>query len=105
MSLENRLRHALGRVEPQQDLAAGVLARLEAERAPQPARSRWQAPRWALAASLVMAVGAGFIVQHQREHARGEAASRQLAVALELTSRELQNIHQHLDRRTGETGT
>jgi hypothetical protein len=100
MSLETRLRHTLRRVEPDHDLSAAVLARLE------PPPRRWQQlPRWALAASLVLAIGAGVFVQHERSRLRGETAGRQLAYALEVTSRELENVHQHLHRTLEETGS
>jgi hypothetical protein len=108
MSLEDRLRHALRRVEPDDDFAARVLARLDAapRRAPPAYRP---ASQWALAASVLMAIfmaaGAGVVVQQQRERVRSEAAGRQLVYALELTSRELGNIHQHIGRRAEESGS
>jgi hypothetical protein len=101
MSLEQSLRHTLRRVEPETDMAAAVLARLAA-----PAPRSWRRmPHWALAASVVLAVGAGVFVQHERTQVRTEAASRQLAYALELTSRELENVHRHLYRTIEETGS
>ena len=102
MSLEDRLRHALRRTEPGEDFTAGVLARLDARAAtPSPRLAR----HWALAACLVVAIGAGLFVQHERTRAQTEAASRQLAYALELTSRELEHVHQHLERKTEEKGS
>jgi hypothetical protein len=98
MNLEDRLRHRLRRVDPEPDFAARVLARLDA-----PARSSMS--RWALAASLVLAIGAGAIVQHERSQGRAAAAGRDLAVALELTSRQLEHVHQRLHPRIEETGS
>jgi hypothetical protein len=100
MELEDRLRRALRRVEPGEDFAARVLARLDA---PPPRVRRPQ--RWAIAASVLLLAGAGAVVQHQRAQARHEAAGRQLAYALALTSRELQSVHQHLAPLPKETGT
>ena len=103
MTPEDRLRQALRRVEPD-DLVAGVLARLES-----PSGAvvvpRWPAARWALAASVLVVIATGLLIQQQRSHTRTEAASRQLAYALEVTSRELQHVHQYLHPPIEETGS
>ncbi len=106
MSLEPRLRSALRRVEPDTDLAAAVLARLDAPAAiATRVAPRGGVGRWAIAASLLLAIGAGFGVQQYRLQAREEAAGRQLAHALELTSRELENVHRRLESKTLERGS
>jgi hypothetical protein len=105
MSLEERLKKHLQPVDPGADFADRVLQRLSASPgasktlAPAPRRA---APRWALAASVLLAVGAGVLIHQQREHDRGAAAAQQLALALEVTSRELETLHQHLDRQRQE---
>jgi hypothetical protein len=101
MSIEDQLRRALARVEPDTDIETAVLARLGA---PAPRRARPQWP-WALAASVVAAIGLALFVGQQRDRARAEVASRQLAYALELTSRELESIHQRVNRTIEETGS
>jgi hypothetical protein len=104
MSLEQRLKQALRRTEPDEDFAARVLARLDAAPAVEARRSS-STRHWALAACLVVAVGAGLFVQQERARERTETASRQLAYALELTSRELEHVHKHLERKTEEKGS
>ena len=120
MNLEDRLRRALRRVEPDDDFAARVLGRLDRAPAAPPRRSVASAhrtPRWALAASVVLALGIAALLgrhtwlQHADRleaaqlQARNEAVSRQLAYALDLTSRELESMHRHLERKTEETGS
>lgn len=101
MSLEERLKRHLRPVDPGAEFADRVLQRLAASKPLAPA-PRHAAPRWALAASVLLAVGAGVLIHQQREHERGAAAARQLALALEVTSRELETLHQHLDRQRQE---
>jgi hypothetical protein len=103
MSLEERLRKHLRPVDPGAEFADRVLQRLAASKPLAPAPGlRHAAPRWALAATVLLAVGAGALIHQQREHDRGAAAARQLALALEVTSRELETLHQHLDRQRQE---
>ena len=105
MGLEPQLRRALRRVEPERDLVGDVLARLdEAPLVPPRAAARRFAP-WALAASVLLALGTGFAVQQNLTRTRNEVAGRELAYALQLTSQELQNVRQHLERRTEEKGS
>jgi hypothetical protein len=113
MNLEDRLRRALRRMEPDEDFAARVLFRLDdvAPRAERPVR------RWALAASVVLALavatlaGVGSWEAHTQRvdtrqlQARQQAAGRELAFALDLTSRELERVRRHLNRQTEETGS
>jgi hypothetical protein len=101
MSLEDKLHVRLRRVQPPDDFAAKVLAQLDTA-AP---RSAPRITRWAMAASLLLIVGTGLMVQQQREQARREAAGRQLAHALDITSRQLENARRHLENRTVETGS
>jgi len=108
MNLDSRLRQALRRVEPGEDFADRVLAQLDRPAPPE----RRTAPRWALAASVVLAIGLAALVGREawRSHtqqlesarlqARAEVVSRQLAFALDLTSRELQSVHRHLEPKT-----
>ena len=118
MNLEDRLRRALRREDPGEDFADRVLARLGEPMRP----AAYSAPatrdvrRWALAASVVLALAAAFVgreawlshtqrIEAERILARNAAASRDLAVALELTSRELESVHRHLNRTPEETGS
>lgn len=104
MSLERRLQQALRPKAPDEDFAARVLARLDAAPAAETRRSG-SIFHWALAACLVVAVGAGLFVQQERTRVRAETASRQLAYALEITSRELEHVHQRLERKIEEKGS
>lgn len=110
MDIEESLRRALRAEDPPPDFTARVLARVESQAAAQAAaktavrrRARWQLPM-ALAASLfVVAVTAG-IVQQQREAQRRHSA-QQLAIALEITSSQLNQVQQKLNRnRNTENG-
>jgi hypothetical protein len=117
MDLEDRLRRALRPVEPGDGFVDRVIARIDATPpAPVPAPHRpWQ--RWALAASVLLAVAIGADVRrnHRIEQqqlaqaqlqAREQAAGRQLAWALEITSRQLESVHRRLDQDTRkETGS
>ena len=117
MNLEDRLRQTFRRVEPDGDFAERVLSRLDAQ--PSSLQSPVANPqrRWALAASLLLALALAALggreawqahshrLATEQLQARQQAASRQLAFALELTSRELESVHRHLNRQTEESGT
>jgi hypothetical protein len=97
MEIEESLRRALHTEEPRSDFTSRVLATLSAN-AQEPRRPYWRLPA-ALAASLVMAaIGLG-IVHNQREADRVNSA-RQLAIALEITSSQLNQVQRMLDRST-----
>jgi hypothetical protein len=95
MDIEESLRRALRAEEPAPDFTQRVMARVAAQ--PQARRrARWQVPL-ALAASCVLAVVALGIVQQQREAQRLHSA-QQLAIALEITSSQLNQVQQKLNR-------
>ncbi|RZL91592.1 MAG: hypothetical protein EOP73_28655 [Variovorax sp.] len=102
MNLEDRLRAGLRPVDPGDAFADRVLARLDADggvRRPVP----WaRAPRFAIAATVLLTFAAGFLVVQQRERQRGADAARQLSVALAVTSSHLDLIHSRLDIPTVE---
>jgi len=102
MDIEESLRRALRAEEPPPDFTSRVMARVavatQARR-----RARWQLPL-ALAASVVLAVVGLGIVQQQREAQRLHSA-QQLAIALEITSSQLNQVQQKLNRKqTTENG-
>jgi anti-sigma-K factor RskA len=106
MDIEDSLRRALRAEEPPPDFAQRVLAQVQAKgpaRSPTGSLARWRVPV-ALAASLfVVAVTVG-IVQQQRE-ARRRHSAQQLAIALEITSSQLNQVQQRLNRnRNTENG-
>ena len=118
MNLEDRLRRTLRRVEPGDGFADRVLARVDVAQMPAtPPRMARPPRRWALAASLVLAMAVSALVgreawqahthrlANEQLQARQQAATRQLAFALDLTSRELESVHRHLNRQTEETGS
>lgn len=107
MTLEDRLKDQLRPVDPGEDFTARVLARVAAEKPaatapvaglPPALRRLSAAPRWALAASVLLAVGAGVLLHGHLQRERSASSARQLALALELTSHQLQHLHQRLDR-------
>jgi hypothetical protein len=98
MEIEESLRRALQAQEPGSDFTSRVLAEVSAHVRVVPHRRAWGLPA-ALAASLVTAaIGLG-IVQQQHEAERLSSA-RQLAIALEITSSQLNQVQRMLNRRT-----
>jgi hypothetical protein len=96
MDIERSLQAALRPVDPGADFAAGVMARIAVEQQARRRRARWQMPL-ALAASLIVAAVGLQIVMQQREAQRIETARRQLALALEITSSQLNQLQQKLN--------
>jgi len=102
MDIEESLRRALRAEEPPPDFTSRVMA-MVAVTAQARRRARWQVPL-ALAASVVLAVVGLGIVQQQREAQRLHSA-QQLAIALEITSSQLNQVQQKLNRKqTTENG-
>lgn len=102
MNLEDRLRGALAPLPRSPDVADAVLGRL-ARAARPPMRA---VPRWALAASIVLAfVGGAVALRGHQELRDRQAAANQLAHALEITSRELGVVQERVNRHLQEKGT
>jgi anti-sigma-K factor RskA len=95
MDIEEALRHALRVEEPSPDFTRAVMDRVAGQTPVR--RARWRMPLALAAAVLVAAVGLG-ILQQQREAQRLQSA-RQLAIALEITSSQLNQAQQRLSRR------
>jgi hypothetical protein len=93
MSLERELKDALRRVEPPEGFAGRVLERVARESARVPWWRAWwggPVPAWAAATALCAAMVAGIHYQNQRmEQARGEAARREVMLALRIASGKL----------------
>jgi hypothetical protein len=101
MEIEESLRRALHAEEPGSDFTGRVLAKVSAN-VSHPRRPHWQLSA-ALAASLLMvAIGTG-IVHNQLEAQRVDSA-RQLAIALEITSSQLNQVQRMLDLTMKEDG-
>jgi negative regulator of sigma E activity len=110
--LDDELRNALRRQEPPEGFEARLMARLAREPRPLSVQSRilsrvweaisawFQAPvfaRAALAGALCLLVVCGVhYEQLQAERARGEAAKRQLLLALRVTGSSLREVQQSL---------
>lgn len=102
MDIEKSLQLALRPEEPSPDFAARVMARV-ANAASARHRPRWHMPV-ALAASLVLAAVGVRTVMQQRAAEQAHSA-QQLAIALEITSSQLNQIQQKLNRpRSMENG-
>jgi hypothetical protein len=88
-NLEDDLREALRRKEPDEDLVARVLRRIPDE---QRARRRTVLV-WTAAAAIVVAIGGGIqysaVQRASEERARGEAAAAQVREALRITGSKL----------------
>jgi hypothetical protein len=106
---EDQLRAALQREEPPAGFADRVLA-IAAERDQRRERSRWfhfknmfAVPRlrWAAAVvAIVVVSGVGVRVEEQRR-AEGEAAKRQVMLALRITSQKWQVAAKEIGGKTG----
>jgi hypothetical protein len=94
MDIEKSLQLALRPEQPPPDFSDRVMARVATQSKSR--RSRWQLPL-ALAASLVVVVAGLGILQQQREAQRLQSA-QQLAIALEITSSQLNHVQQKLNR-------
>jgi len=104
--LEDELRNALRREQPPPGFAARVLARAAAEPRPETAWARawgtlsgwFRAPavaRAAMAGALCLLVvfGVQYEQRQRLERIRGEAAKRQLLLALRVTGSSLRAVH------------
>lgn len=101
MTFDDELRRALGREEPPPEFAERTMARISdrpahtsvAQRAA--GARRRPAARWlalAVAASLVVAAGAGRFIVRRRAAQEGEHAKRQVELALRITSEKLNEV-------------
>lgn len=101
MTLERQLQEALRAEDPGEDFTRAVLARVAAaKKTAPPARTRGGLAWWpsALAAS-VLATGIGLQALHvQVQQQRAREAGMQLAMALEITGYELNEVQRRLDR-------
>ncbi len=103
--LEDRLREAMGRVEPPDGFAGRVLARVAEERAKPSLLERllsvFAMPKFRLVAAAVMClmVVAGVGYQREMQHrAEGARAKDQVMLALEITARKIQVAQRGIER-------
>ena len=102
---DDELSDALRRVEPPKGFADRVV-QLASTKPPQAAKSgrsqpsRFTAPvRWAIAASLVAAIGGGVWYRgEQRRKEQGEEAKRQVLVSLSFAGSKLKSIEMKVNR-------
>lgn len=96
MSLERDLKDALRRVEPPEGFTARVMERVARESTREPWwRAWWRGPlpAWAVAGALCAALVAGIQYQSERmERARGEAARREVMLALRIAGGKLHAV-------------
>ena len=102
---DDDLRHALRRVEPPAGFADRVLqsvatASAQAAKSGRSQPSRFTAPvRWAIAATLVAAVGGGAWYRgEQRRKEQGEEAKRQVLVSLSIAGTKLKSVEMKVNR-------
>ena len=92
MSLEQELRRALARKDPPSGFDDRVLSKIAAGGTVRESTStpRWRRALLPIAASLLLAIGATYYVQHQRRaddaHARAEQRAQDVVLALLITS-------------------
>ena len=102
-AFEQELRASLQAVPAPDGFADRVLARVEDpphhEPVPRPVRTiRNPIVRGAIAAALLLSVGAGGYIEHQRERQiAGEHARQQVLLALRITSSTLQDVRNKVD--------
>jgi hypothetical protein len=102
-AFEQELRTSLRAVPAPDGFADRVLARVEAlprnDPAPWPVRTiRNPILRGAIAAALLLSVGVGGYMEHQRERQiAGEHARQQVLLALRITSSTLQDVRNKVD--------
>ena len=96
---EQQLARALERREPSAGFTSRVLAAASRQ---QPARSRWSAWRWALvsraapAMAALLVVAGGALYQNHERIERGEAAKRQLLLAVKIAGVKLHDAQQRV---------
>lgn len=95
MDIEDSLRAALRPQDPGADFTAGVMAKIGSGRAAPRSHRKWPL---ALAASVLATVAGLGVMQQVVERRRAEAAAQQLALAIEITSAQLNLVHQRLVR-------
>jgi len=98
MDIEKQLEAALRAQDPGPDFTATVMARL----VQQPvinmrATTRWRLPV-SLAASVLLTLVGAWLIERQLQQDRIVVATRQLALALEITSEQLNQVQQKLSR-------
>jgi hypothetical protein len=98
MDIEKQLEAALRAQDPGPDFTAAVLARL----ARPPVASARPATRWrlpvSLAASVLLTLVGAALIERQLQQDRIVMATQQLALALEITSEQLNQVQQKLSR-------
>ncbi|HLH01759.1 MAG TPA: hypothetical protein VKX25_03240 [Bryobacteraceae bacterium] len=94
---ENELRKALARREPSPDFVERVLARTAPARKPASFVFSWW--RFASAAALIVVLfSAAFGYRQHIRREKGEAAKKQLMVALRIAGTELRDVQLHVKK-------
>jgi ABC-type nickel/cobalt efflux system permease component RcnA len=97
MDIEKQLEAALRAQDPGPAFTRAVLARVNANAAPARSVSRWRLPA-SLAASVLLTLVGAWLIERQLQQDRIVLASQQLALALEITSEQLNQVQQKLSR-------
>jgi hypothetical protein len=97
MDIEKQLEAALRAQDPGPAFTHAVLARVRQPAIAQRFATRWRLPV-ALAASVLMALVGTWLIDHQLQQDRMIVARQQLALALEITSEQLNQVQQKLSR-------
>lgn len=100
--MDDRLRQALRRVEPPEGFADRVRVRVDEDVSQK--RPTFALARWAIAATLVMAVALGtwYRAEQQREvlrRAQGEEAKRQVLIGLRIAGSKLHAVEMKVNHR------
>jgi len=98
--MHDELRDALRRVDPPEGFAERVMRRAGAAPVPAAADGRWRGmllTRLAIAATLVIAIGAGAWHSAEERRREGEEAKRQVLVSLNIAGSKLREVQMRIN--------
>jgi len=96
MNIDEELRQALARKSPPPGFTGRVMAAIETAESRTPARSHAHWRQWAVAATLLIAIGGGATARYIEQRREGERAREQVLLALRITSAKLHDAREHV---------
>ena len=100
--MDNELRDALHRVEPPEGFAERVMAKAAASAsakasADKPSRQAPPIARWAIAATILVALGGGAWYRVEERRREGEEAKRQVLASLNIAGSKLRSVQMKIN--------